>query len=568
TKRHARRFVYRRIDNARQVSRQVTTWLALVALLTAGVGLQMVWSQNDYKVEAPSAGGTYVEGALGPINNLNPLFASSSAENSVAGLVFSSLYDYDSTGHLRQDLARSMQVDKGQNVYTITLKKGVKWQDGKPLTAADVVYTVNLIKSPEVGSPLRVNWLDVAVVAVDSNTVKFTLPAVYAAFPHALTFPIVPKHILSAIPPENIRQSAFSSAPVGSGPFMFHRIQNVDALGAEKVVRLDANKSYFRGAPKLARFELHSYTTDDLLMKAINAGELSGATDVPVTSVGDISSNKFHSTALVLDSGVYLLINMQSDILKDQVVRKALQVGTDTVEIRRQLGGDVLPLDGPLLNSQFVGADAPHAPKFDLNKAKQILDDGGWKVGPDGERVKDGKKLQFTIVTTQSKEYGEVLTDITDQWTKLGVKVDSQAIDTASASSTFVHDVLQSRNFDILLYKLAIGADPDVFAYWHSSQIDANGFNFSSYSNPLADANLASARARLDPALRQAKYRQFVAQWLQDVPAIGLYQPVVEYASSAKVSSVSQGERLVTGADRYADVLYWSSLQGSVYKTP
>ena len=124
--------------------------------------------------------------------------------------------------------------------------------------------------------------------------------------------------------------------------------------------------------------------------------------------------------------------------------------------------------------------------------------------------------------------------------------------------------MLQGRNFDILLYELAIGADPDVYAYWYSS----SHYNFSGYSNTLADTSLVSARSRLEPELRNAKYKQFVSQWYSDAPAIALYQPAIEYVSLREASSVKPGLSLVSNADRYADVIYWTVANDTVYKTP
>ncbi|MGB4768190.1 MAG: peptide ABC transporter substrate-binding protein [Candidatus Saccharimonas sp.] len=568
TQRHAHRFIVRRIDNARLVARQITIWLAVVGVLVAGLGIQMVWSQKGYTIsDAPQSGGLYVEGALGPINTLNPLFVSTSAEASVARLLFSSLYDYDSKGELRQDLASGMQVDASNRIYTVSLKPNLKWHDGKPLTADDIVYTINLIKDPTVRSPLRVNWLDVSVSALSPTIVKFDLPAVYAAFPYALTFPILPSHILKGVTPASIRESTYSQAPVGSGPFKFHRLQSADTSGTHKIVHMSANSLYYQGEPKIARFELHAYSTEELLLRAINVGELSAATDISVTSLSSVSSSQYESTSLALDSGVYLLLNMQKELLKEQKLRQALQLATDTVVIRRELGGGVLPLDGPLLDGQLTGANVPHAPLADLKRAAQLLDELGW-VNVNGIRQKNGVKLELSITTTRDKEYGAVLKLVASQWRKLGIKVNENVIDTTSAASTFVQNTLQARNFDVLLYKLAIGSDPDVYAYWHSSQAGPQGYNFSNYSSPLVDANLASARTRLEPELRQAKYRQFAKQWIDDVPAIALYQPVVEYLSNKSVHTVQTGTQLVTGSDRYADVVHWTADSGTVYKTP
>lgn len=564
TRRHAHRFIVRRIDNVRLAAREITIWLVLVGLIIGGIGVQLLWGQGGYVASAERAGGVYVEGAQGEIKSINPLFVTTNAEASVARLIFSSLYSYDTTGALSQDVATGMQVDSSQRVYTVTLRDNIKWHDGKKLTAKDVVFTINLIKNPTVHSPLRVNWLDVSVKAIDDKTVQFALPAVYAAFPHALTFPIVPEHLLKDVAVSAFRESSYSLAPVGSGPFVFKRLQEADTVSRQRVVHLQSNPHYYKGAPKIARFELHAYPDEAALVQAVNAGELSGASDISVTGARDIKQRRMNVTPLMLDSGVYLILNTKSDILKDVAVRRALQQATDVAAIQKELGGGVRSLEGPLLKNQVTGADVPKVPAMDIQKAAETLDAAGWKLSG-SNRVKDGKKLEFTVTTTKKKEYESVLSLITEQWRKVGVTVHANAVETASGgASSFDQNVLQSRNFDILLYELAIGADPDVYAYWYSS----SRYNFSGYANTFADTSLVSARSRLEPELRNAKYKQFIKQWLEDAPAVALYQPAVEYVTSEDMHTVQPGLTLVSNADRYAGIQHWSVTQDQVYKTP
>lgn len=564
TQRHAHRFIVRRIDNVRLVAREITAWLAVVALIIGGIGLQLLWGQSGYMASAQLPGGVYVEGSQGEIKSINPLFVSTNAEASVARLLFSSLYTYDTTGALSQDLATDMNIDPTQKVYTVTIRDNAKWHDGQPVTAQDIVFTVNLIKDPVVHSPLRVNWLDVSVQKVDSKTVQFTLPAVYAAFPHALTFPIVPEHLLKDVPASAVRESNYSLSPVGSGPFTFRRLQEADTVSKQRVVHLQANQDYYKGAPKISRFELHAYTDEADLIKAMNAGELSGASDISVTGAKEVKARQTKVTPLLEDSGVYLILNTQGPLLRDVAVRRALQLATDVTAIQKELGGGVTSLAGPLLANQVTGTDVPVVPATDIAKAAQTLDAAGWKLAG-SDRVKDGQKLEVTITTTKKKEYEAVLSDIKTQWRKIGVSVTTNLIDTTSNSaSSFDQNILQSRNFDVLLYELAIGADPDVYAYWYSS----SRYNFSGYANTFADTSLVSARSRLEPELRNAKYKQFIKQWFDDAPAIALYQPAIQYVSTNDVNTVQPGLSLVSNADRYADVQYWTMADGAVYKTP
>lgn len=564
---HAHKFVIGRINNIRLVSREITLWLVFVGVLIAGLGVQILWSQDSYMMTTPQGGGAYVEGAVGRIDTLNPLFSSTDTEVSAARLVFSSLYNYDRTGTLHQDLAMDMVADSSQRVYTVTMRGDAKWQDDKPVTAQDVVFTINLIKNPATRSPLRVNWLDISATALNNTSVQFTLPAVYAAFPQALTFPIMPMHLLKSLDPSAVRESVFSQSPVGSGPFKFSRLQQIDSATGQKVVHLVANTKYYAGRPKLDRFELRSYPTETALIRAVNNGEVTGASDVSVTGVKEVKTKQATITSESIDSGVYLLFNMQNPVLKDASVRQALQLATNTADIRKTLGGGVLPLDGPLLQNQLTGVNVPHAPAPDVVKANQLLESDGWKL-VNGYRVKDGQTLQLGITTTKDSEYEAVLKQVEAQWHKVGVKVVTNVIDTSSTTSTFVQNVLQARNFDVLLYELSLGADPDVYAYWHSSQIGMSGYNFSNYSNRIVDASLASARSRIEPDLRNAKYTLFVRQWFADAPAIALYQSAVEYVTASGVQATRSGGRLVTLADRYADIQYWTVQNGLMYKTP
>lgn len=566
TQRHAHRFIIRRIENVRLVSRHIIVWLVLVGMIVAGMGVQLIWNQRGYTDEAYVDGGAYVEGVVGSLTTLNPIYATTSVDASVSRLLFSSLYDYDSSGALRQDLATSMKISKNDRVYTVTIRDNAKWHDGEPVTASDVEFTIRTIKNAATQSPLRVTWTDVDVKATSDTTLVFTLPATYAAFPHALTFPVLPKHLIKDIAPTALRESTFSQEPVGSGPFVFRRLQAADALTGHRAVHFAANQDYYRGAPRLARFELQVFDDEDSLVTAINAGEVSGASDISPTSVNEINS-RYNVEPVALNSGVYLIFNLTNTILSDAAVRQALQVGTDTAVIRKGVGGGVLALDLPVLPSQLSGVSIPKAPAADVEKANAMLTKAGWKLSG-STRSKKGQELKITLTTSNKAEYDTVAKLVKTQWQKLGITVDIRTVDATSASSVFVQDVLQNRNFDVLLYELSIGADPDVYAYWHSSQIGQYGYNFASYSNAAADASLASARSRLDPALRMAKYRAFAVQWLKDAPAIALYESVVEYVVNKNDTAVDPSAQLATEADRYTNVLYWAVNKDTVYKTP
>jgi peptide/nickel transport system substrate-binding protein len=149
-----------------------------------------------------------------------------------------------------------------------------------------------------------------------------------------------------------------------------------------------------------------------------------------------------------------------------------------------------------------------------------------------------------------------------------GFNVETQVIDPNDPTQNVAQTILQPRAYDVFLYQLDIGADPDVYAYWHSSQTISTGLNFSNYANIISDSALASARIRTESDLRNAKYLSFARQWVADIPAVGLYQSTAQYVYNNNVVSYDKTNKLVSSIDRYSDVMDWAVGSQTVYKTP
>lgn len=565
TVQHARRFVFRRINNFRSARRHIALWVVAIGVIIGASGLQLMWYQQSYRTIASSNDGTYAEAVLGPVDTLNPIFARSSAEESASALLFSRLLTYDISGKLNYDLADSMTLSKDQRTYTFTIRPDARWTDGIYVRARDVVFTVNLLKNPATRSTIT-GWDDITAKEVDDRTVAFTLPAVYAAFPHALNFlPILPEHLLRDIEPSALRENSFSSKPVGSGPFTLRLTQDIDPAQKRKVLHLVRNNQYYRGAPKLDRFQLHVYNNSTAIVRAISTAEVNAATDFSVTDSQQIPQERYVIEHKPINAGVYALFNTSSSILKDKVVRQALQVGTDTTAVRQAVGVGLPRLYLPFIAQQVSGA--PRAPKYSKENAEKLLDQAGWKLQNGVRTNKKGDTLNLSVVTTKNNDFEKALQSLVQQWRDLGITITTNIVDPTDPTQNVTQNVLQRRNYDVLLYQLTIGGDPDVYAYWHSSQA-SDGFNFSNYENDASDDALLSARSRIEPALRNAKYQTFARQWLSDAPAIGLYQATAQYAYAKTVHALPVDEVLVSPTDRYADVLYWSVGDRLVQQTP
>lgn len=574
TMRHAHKFIVSRWDNMREVRSHIILWLVGVGLLIAVVGAQIVWFQRNYTMFGPIDGGAYAEAVNGPVETLNPLYATTSAEIAASKLLFSGLFDYDASGYLRSDLAQSLTIDPNGLDYTVILKPGVKWHDGRSVTVKDVIFTTQLMKDPTVrsASSLRLTWKDVTVTQLGENAVKFTLPNPNAAFPHALTFAVLPEHILKEVQPNLLRESSFSKSPVGSGPFQIRRLQLVNETDGRKIVHLSAFANYYKGAPKLSRFQLHVYGSSQGVLTALRTGEVNAAADMNPADIDQVNKEQYAIEKKPVNSGVYALFNTSRPLLADKLVRQALQVATDTAKVRGVVGGDRMSMDLPFADRQLSGTDIPKAPAFDRVRAAAILDQAGWKL-EGGTRKKNGQPLELRMVTVQDETYEHILKELADQWRRIGVQTTMSVVNPDDPAQDFTLGILQKRDYDVLINRLNIGSDPDVYAYWHSSQASINdsnplGRNYSNYSSSISDAALSGALTRTDFSQREGRYKAFARQWLDDAPAIGLYQANMYYVHTKSSRTITADEAFPSPTERYGNVIYWTVERGIIYKTP
>jgi peptide/nickel transport system substrate-binding protein len=555
--RHAHRFIVRRWRNLQEVQRHAGGWLTLVLALGVIAFWQTIQTAQLYSADIPAEDSTYTEAVLGTVDNLNPIFAGTQAERSGSHLLFANLMSYDKQGDLVGQLAQSWTSDSDSKVFTITLRRSARWSDDVPITASDVVFTFNAIKDADTKSPLYSSWRNIQVVRDDDYTVRFTLPASYAPFMNSLTVGILPQHMLAKIPDSQLRNNGFNRAPtVASGPFLFQDLRALDDKRLHVVLRLAANANYFLGEPKLNRFQLHAYADRDQLLSAFRSQEVAAVSDLSTQQLNQLGNppDAVRSES-PLYNAVYAFFKMDSITLSDVKVRDALQLATDRRKLVSKLGHRVQAVAGPLLPGQLGYRGDLQQPNINLRHAGELLDAAGWKLDAQGKRVnKDGQHLKLQLATVSSGDYPLVAQEIMDQWSRLGISFESQLV----RPEDIQQNIIAPRAYDVLIYELALGRDPDIFAYWHSSQVGEQGFNLSDYKSPRADDALASARARADVPLREAKYHLFIQQWLADIPAVGLYRPSLSYVQTQSTTSFDP-RPLVDQTDRYFNIRYWSA---------
>ncbi len=558
------RHVVGRLQSLAHSWRFVLSWLVLATLLVWVLAVQTRDLSRYYTRTAAIDGGTYVEGILGPVTNFNPIFGSTSADQSVSRLLFSSILKVDQNNQLVNDLAESIEADERAATFTVVLKDDVFWHDGEELDTADVAFTLQSIQDPDARSPLFRSWEGVDYDVIDEQTIEFNLPGSFSPFPTLLTFGILPQHILGDLSPNQLRGAQFNSTnPIGSGPFEFRRIVNEEGTAEsdrELQIQLSAYDSYHLGEPRLEGFNFWVVPDEDRLKELFEDGQLSGSGDIDVSSA-QLDNLKAQEQTFSLTSAAFLFFKNTNPQLEDVELRRALAQSIDVADVIGALGEPAIRINSPLLPEQLGYREDIQQVGFDLAAAESALDDLGWVVGEDGLRRNDGETLDLQITSQADTVFEPIAIRIVDQLANVGVNA---SLDLRSRDG-YIENVLQNHVYsDIVIHAINIGIDPDVYSFWHSTQFDPNStvrLNLAEYSSELADEGLDGGRSRVEEDIRSDKYQIFLEAWADEVPAIGLYRNSYDYYTLSGVEGPS-GNLLSTPLDRYRDVTEWTVLTG------
>lgn len=551
------RHIFRRWHNLKDARRFMIVWVALLSILIVGIVLQTRALGRYYLEPAPVSGGVYSEGMVGSFTNANPIYAASSTNSSVSRLVFAGLLTYNEQNQLVGDLAASWDVDPRAAIYTVRLKPNLVWQDGKPLTANDVVFTFKTIQNPDAKSPLQSSWANIKVEKVNTTTIKFTLPNAFSPFPHSLITGIIPEHILKNIPVAQLRSASFNNKqPIGAGPFSWQSITTlgVDSGDSRQRIQLTSFDKFRGSPPKLDGITLYTYPDSKVLRDSLNNKRVIGASGLSFND--SVPKDGQNRNAFPENASTMIFLKNSNPILSDVKVRQALVSGTNKAQLIKELGYPVIPVNAPLLKTQ-VGYNAVSAQRsHDKAEADKLLTEAGWVV-PAGKqfRAKNGQELTFNLVSENNSEYTRLINVLQKQWKDIGVKINVSL----QPSETIGQSYILTHNYDILMYGINLGPDPDVYPYWHSSQADVKSqgrLNLSEYKSAVADSALEAGRTRIDPQLRAAKYKPFLDAWKNDAPAIGLYQPNYFYLSNQTVYGLVE-KTINTPVDRFNNVQTW-----------
>ena len=528
---------------------------SLLLVIVAGslLGVRLF---NTQRSEVPAIGGEYTEGLIGSPQLINPLYSlTSDVDTDLAKLVYTGLMRYDTKNGLVPDLADSYEISDDQTVYTFVLRDDVKWHDGKPLRAADVIFTINAIQTPEYRSPLEVSFSDIAIDQVDDRTIRFTLNEPFAPFLSLLTVGILPSHLWGEVTPINAPLTELNTKPIGTGPYKFEKLVK-DTKGNVRSYSFARNDNFYRGAPFIEALQFKFYQDATSAIEALRNNNVEGLSFIPLNEIETFQKeNRIQLIYPALQQYTAAFFNLsRTEKLGDERVRAALAHATNKETIvENVLNGYGKTIESLILPGMLGEHPDVQTRSTDINTARALLDEAGWvQIEGSSIRQKDGTPLTLELVTINSQELVNVAESLKEQWAALGVDVQINTVDT----TTFQSNTLKNRAYDILLSGELYGIDPDPYAFWHSSQASYPGLNLSGFSNRNADDLIEKGRTTTSRDERAQAYQELQDIIAETTPAIFLYQPVYTYANASKIHGVDIPQ-IVIPADRFSRIETW-----------
>ncbi len=531
-----------------------------VLLAISSTGLLYILKQS-LVVEVPARGGSLTEGVIGSPRFINPVLAISDADRDLTALVYSGLLRATPTGGYKPDLAASYVVSSDGKIYTFTLREGVTFHDGTPVTSADVAYTIQKAQDPALKSPLRANWDGVRVETPDAQTIVFTLRAAYAPFIENLTLGVLPKARWSSISDEEFPFSDLNAEPVGSGPYLVSSVSRTSS-GIPSSYAMHSFNNYALGEPYITSLTLRFYQSEGTLVAALGSGDIDSASGISPSDLGSLPQKNIRTSSLNRVFGVFFNQN-QSTVLRDKDVRVALNNSIDRQELVSQvLGGYGTPLSGPVppalttnLSTSSVSTSAALA-----SSTRATLMAKGWKPRADGVLQKTtgtGKNIQtvtltFDLATANVPELRAAAEYLRASWEKVGVQVNVKIFE----QGDLTQNIIRPRKYDALLFGEVIGRELDLFAFWHSSQRTDPGLNIALYANSTSDKALEGMRTTTEQEKRKALLATFLGELSKDIPAIFLYAPNFVYSVPNDIAGIDLGF-IETPDDRFLSLPRW-----------
>jgi peptide/nickel transport system substrate-binding protein len=470
--------------------------------------------------------GTLVIALPSQPESLNPIAADSVYEGNQK--FFNGLLRYAKDLTPEPDLAAQLpsRSPDGRTV-TVKLRGDVKFHDGMPLTAEDVVFTYNAVLDPDSASPLA-TLLDSlkAVRAVDATTVEFTLDRPDPAFFDKLQIGIVPAHALRG---QDIKTAAFNRKPIGTGPYVIQEFQP-----GGRIV-MEANPGYFRGAPRIKRVVLTAVPDENARVALLEKGTIDAAGIVPKLAGRVRESGRYNVLEVRTADARTLALPTRDPVLRDPAVRRALSFAVDRERlVAGTLAGAGEPAYGPIMKGHWAYSPVAETP-YDVAEAERRLDAAGYTRRADGTRAKGAQELAFTVMYNAADSVRKDLA--------LAFAADLARVGARVTPEGLSWDVIKKRQDEgatVFGYGTPYDPDLELYTLFHSKfATDADPYtNYPRTRDPAIDGLLDRERSTLDETTRKRLFAGLQAEHARDASWLWLVRLRHVVAISKRVTGV------------------------------
>ncbi len=465
-------------------------------------------------------------------DSLNPIVGNQQIDSDLAYLWDGYLFNFSDRNAFVPELATIMPtlqnggISRDGKTITYHLRPGVLWQDGKPFGADDVIFTWHALLSKKNDVPSTVGYDIISRIDKrDDHTIVVHLKNVYAPFTATFftasgdPYPILPAHLLASLP--DLNRIAYNSKPIGTGPFVVEHWQR----GSKIVFR--ANPHYWRGPPKLREIWYSPVPDENTIVTLLQSHEADLEYRGAPRNYPQLAHiDGFRTVLTPFTDYAQFALNTSSARLRDVRVRRALWYALD---IGAMITDVTHGVDTPATSDQppFSWAYAPNVPRYphDVVRARALLDAAGWKVGPDGICVRDGKRLEIVVAAPSGDVTSNAVFVLAQRdWLRVGIDAQIKLYPTSLFfAAAGAGGIVQNSKFDVAFFDWLNGTDPDDSTQFMCDQFPPAGQNVYRYCNPELDAAERAALASNDRAVRVRAYRTVQTQLARDVPLIVLW---------------------------------------------
>lgn len=520
------------------------------------------WSWRAYARNSlllPAKGGSYSEGLIGVPRLINPILASTDADRDLVKLIYGGLLKYDEAGNIIPDLAKAYSINPEQTVYTFELRDDLRWHDGQPLTADDVIFTVTNIKNLDFGSPFKSSFNGISVKKINDQTVQFILEKPFAPFLSTLTIGLLPEHLWYSIPAFGASLAELNTKPIGSGPYKFKSLSR-DASGNLKTYTLEAYDHYHLGAPYIKELNFKFYSDFVTAVTALDNKNIEGLSFLPKEYKNQIKNSTIQLHNLQLPQYTAVFFNPKNNkLLADASLRQALTLAIN----KNRLLVEALNNDGQLIDTPLLPGLPGYDPQiksaeYNPDQAKKILADLGWNVaeGQNFRQKKSGNDtvdLAIKLTTVDQTENSKAIAIIKENWEAIGIKTDLEIV----SKDKIRQNIIEPRQYEALLFGQVINTNSGPYPFWHSSQTKNPGLNLSLLAHKDIDRYLEESRAAKSEEEKIEPLKNFQKKLIESNFAIFLYNPTYIYPTTNKLKGVDKLRFINLPADRFDNIHSW-----------